>query len=298
MTSSVLKKIKRYRIIYIMLIPIVIYFVVFSYYPLYLGIKSSLMESKLIGGGKFVGFDNYLKVLKDSMYAQALVNTLVVGIGTFVLQFVLGLMLAVGINEVKNKVFKASVQSVTYLPYLLSWSVVGGMWITMLSATGIFNAIVQTIAGPAYHPMVFMAEAKFAREIMILTGAWKGAGYYAVLFMAAIVSIDPSIYEAAAIDGASRFKQIIFIMVPNLSSTMKVILVLGSMSVLRNFDQIFIMGNSSIYDEVRNLLYLIYKNGITEFKVGIATAGATLLLILTFIISYIVRKLTKYDESY
>ena len=254
------------------------------------------MESKLIGDPQFVGLDNYLSVIKDSLYSQALVNTLIVGIGTFLARFALGLVIALSINEIKNKVLKASTQSVTYLPYLLSWAVVGGMWITILSNTGMLNAFLRMILGDTFQPMVFMAEARFARAIMIFTGAWKDAGYYAVLFLAAIVSIDQTIYEAAAIDGASRMKQILLITIPNLTGTMKVIAVLGSMSVLRNFDQIFIMGNASIFDEVKNLLYLIYQNGITEFKVGIATAGATLLLILTFIISYIVRKLTRYDK--
>lgn len=133
---------------------------------------------------------------------------------------------------------------------------------------------------------------------MIFTGAWKGAGYYAVLFLAAIVGIDPAIYESASIDGASRLCQITRITIPNIVPTMKVVIVLGAMGVLRNFDQIYIMGTASILDKVRNLLYLIYTQGITQFKVGPATAAATLVLIGTLIISAVVRKVIRYDETY
>ncbi len=296
--KTTLKKMRRYTIIYIMLIPVVIYFIVFSYYPLALGIYNSFMESKLLGNAKFVGLNNYKEVLKDSLYSQAFINTIVVGVGTFIFQFGAALLISLCINELKNKYAKSAVQSAAYLPYMISWAIVGGMWIKLLSPTGLVNGIFSFFIGDSYNPLVFMAEIKYSRMIMILTGAWRGAGYYAVLLLAAIVSIDQSIYEAAAIDGASRLKQIIYITIPNLVPTMKVITVLGSMQLLRNFDQIFIMGNSTTFDKVRNLLMLVYEQGVINFKIGVATAGATLVLIATFIISFIVRKLTKYDENY
>lgn len=292
------KQIKKYRFIYFMLLPIAVYFIVFSYYPLVLGIFNSFRESKLIGSPEFVGISNYIGVLKNPLYMQALENTIVVGLFTFIVQFALGLIIALSLSEIKNNFVKSSIQSVTYLPNLLSWAIVGGMWITILSPSGMVNGILRSIYGGDFSPIIFMSEPKYARTIMVLTGAWKGSGYYAVLFMAAIVNIDQSIYEAANIDGATRLKQMTYITIPNLVSTMKVIIVLGSMGFLRNFDQIFIMSNSSIHEKVRNLLYLIYTDGITKFKVGTATAAATLVLILTFIISTIVRKITKYDQTY
>ncbi len=281
-----------------MLIPVAIYFIVFSYYPLYLGIISSFMKSKMIGAPEFTGFTNYKDVLQSPLFSQSFINVLIVGIGTFIIQFILGLLIALSLNELKSKFIKTSIQSSTYLPYLLSWSVVGGMWIKLLGPTGIVNGFLQLIYGSSFKSIIFMSEPKFAREIMILTGSWKVAGYYAVLFLAAIVSIDESIYEAAAIDGASRLRQIVQIIIPSLVPTMKVITVLSSMGILRNFDQIFVMQNSIILDKIRNPLYLIYSDGIINFKVGFATAASTLVLIATFIIATIVRKLTKYDDTY
>lgn len=296
--KNVWKKVKRYRGIYLMLLPVLVYFLVFSYYPLVLGIINSFQKVKILGGSEFAGMDNYVNVATSSTYQQALGNSLIVGIGTFLLQFVLGLVIALLLNEVKNKVARSLIQTVTYIPYLLSWAVVGGLWITIFSPTGMINGILEMFSSGEYQPIVFMSEPAFARGIMIFTGAWKGAGYFAALFLAAIVSLDASIYEAAQIDGASRLQQIMRITLPQIKPTMKIVTVLSATGVLRNFDQIFIMGNPSINDKVQNLLVLIYNDGILKFDVGTATAAATLVLLVTMLISFVVRKLIGYDQAY
>lgn len=296
--KNVWKKVKRYRGIYLMLLPVLLYFLVFSYYPLVLGIINSFQKVKILGGSEFAGMDNYINVATSSTYQQALGNSLIVGIGTFLLQFVLGLVIALLLNEVKNKVARSLIQTVTYIPYLLSWAVVGGLWITIFSPTGMINGILEMFSSGDFQPIVFMSEPIFARGIMIFTGAWKGAGYFAALFLATIVSLDSSIYEAAQIDGASRLQQIMRITLPQIKPTMKIVTVLSAMGVLRNFDQIFIMGNPSINDKVQNLLVLIYNDGILKFDVGTATAAATLVLLVTMLISFVVRKLIGYDQAY
>jgi putative aldouronate transport system permease protein len=289
-------RLHRYRYIYLMLLPVVLYFIVFSYYPMALGLVNSFWQIKLLGSSSYVGSANYQAVFASPVYTQAFQNTLVVGAGTFCLQFAWGLLLGLGLNEIRTRLVKSSFQTVTYIPNLLSWSVVGSMWITILSPGGMLNGLLATIGGEGFHKIVFMSEMKYARSIMIFTGAWKGAGYYAALFLAAIISIDPAIYEAASIDGASRLQQIRRITVPSILSTMKVVAVLGVMGMLRNFDQIFVMANSAILDKVRNLLYLIFNDGIVQFKIGLASAAATVVLAATMIITFVVRKLVRYDE--
>ncbi|QHQ59778.1 ABC transporter permease subunit [Anaerocolumna sedimenticola] len=297
-TSKYLKKVVRYRFIYLMLLPIIAYFLVFSYYPLALGIFNSFQQVKILGGSEFIGFENYINIVKNPLYLKALWNSLSVGIGTFLLQFVWGLLIALLLNELNNKGLKSLLQTATYIPNILSWAVVGGLWITILSPAGLVNGVLKMTQGDVFRPVVFMAEPAFAKVIMIFTGGWKGAGYYAALFLAAIVSIDPNIYEAASIDGASRLKQMMKITIPNIVPTMKVITVLAAMGVLRNFDQIYVMANSSILDEVRNLLYLIFNDGVIQFKIGLATSAATLVLLTTMLISFTVRKLIRYDDTY
>lgn len=293
--KNTLKQIKKYKAIYIMMLPVLLYFIIFSYYPLLLGIIQSLQKNKLIGTPEFIGITNYTEVIKDYQFKQAFENSLIIGIGTQVLAFVLSILLAVGLNEIKNKFSKSTMQTVTYLPNLFSWTVVGGMWIFVLSSNGLINSILSVLK---HDSVQFLADTNYSQAIMILTGTWKSIGYYAVLFLASIVSIDPSIFEAAQIDGASRVKQIIKIIIPQIIPTMKVIIVLGTMGLLRNFDQVFVMSNPTIMDKVRTLLLYIYTEGITQFKVGKATAAATVVLIATLLISFIVRKLIKYDENY
>lgn len=289
-----LKLIKKYKAIYFMMIPVLVYFLVFSYYPLVLGMIQSFQKNKLIGTPDFAGLSNYKAIFKNYQFRQAFVNSFVIGIGTQALTFVLSLILALSINEVRRKFTKEVMQTVTYLPNLFSWTVVGGMWVFILSSNGLVNGLRATLGFTK--SIQFLAEEKYAQPIMILTGAWKSVGYYAILFMASIVSIDTSVFEAAQIDGASRIRQITSIIIPELIPTMKVIIVLCTMGLLRNFDQVFIMGNSSILDKVRTLLLFIYTEGITKFQVGTATAAATVVLIATMVVTFIVRKVIRYDE--
>ena len=292
-----LDRMRRYRFIYVLMIPVLVYFLVFSYYPMALGIFNSFREIQLLGNARFVGLENYRTILSSPVYSQAFVNTLIVGVGTFILQFFWGLLLALFLNELRHKLSRSFYQTVSYIPNLLSWSVVGSIWITLLAPNGLINGILDWIIGDGYRPIVFMSERSLARGIMIFTGAWKGAGYYAALFLAAVVSINPTLYEAASIDGASRMQQIVNITVPSLMPTIKIITMLGVMGMLRNFDQIFVMQNSSILDQVRNLLYLIYTEGIVQFKIGPASAAACIVLLATMVISFTVRKLIGYDQG-
>lgn len=289
------KQIKKHKAIYIMMAPIILYFSVFSYYPLILGLVQSFQKNKLIGTPEFSGLSNYKEVLSDYRFAQAFNNSLIIGIGTLLTTFVCAVVLSISINEIRNKKIKTTMQTVTYLPYLFSWTVVGGLWVFILSYNGMLNGILSIFNIDATH---FLSEPKNSQIIMILTSVWKNIGYYAVLLLASIVTINPSIFEAAQIDGATRFKQIRSIIIPQIVPTMKVIIVLGTMGLLRNFDQVFVMGNPTIMDKIRTLLLYIYEEGILQFKVGKATATATIVLISTFIITAIVRKVIKYDDNY
>ena len=294
--KKLLLKLRRYRFIYLMMLPVLAYFLIFSYYPMALGVYNSFREIKLLGAASFAGWKNYQTIFSSPVYTQAFVNTVVVGAGKFALQFLWGLALAVFLNELRLRVMRSAFQTVSYVPYLLSWSVVGSIWITLLSPNGLVNGLLRVIQGDAYRKIVFMSERNYVRAIMIFTGAWKDAGYTAALFLAAIVSINPVLYEAASIDGATRLQQIRHILIPSITPTVKVVVVLGMMGLLRNFDQIFVMANSSILDKVRNLLYLIYNEGIVQFKIGPASAAACVVLLATMVISFTVRRLVHYDQ--
>ena len=290
------KNIKKYRFIYIILLPILLYFIVFSYTPLIMGIVQSFNDVKLSGNSVFVGLENYQEVLNDSKFIQSIWNALIIGLGKWILIFIGGVAIAIGINELTTKWQKTTVQTSTYIPYLLSWTIVGGIWIFILSPNGLLNGILGFFGQES--PILFMSNHKYGRWIMILTGVWKDLGYYAVLFLTSIVAINPNIYEAAQIDGAPRMKQIRRLVLPEMVPTMKTVLVLSIMGLFTNFDQIFVMANPAVIEKTRSPILYIYENGIQAFDVGIATAASVIVLLLTGVVTLGLRYiLYRRDES-
>ncbi|MCJ8010275.1 ABC transporter permease subunit [Paenibacillus sp. KQZ6P-2] len=290
-----MKAILKYKTLYLMMLPILAYFAIFSFYPLVRGLIISFQNYRLIGDRPFVGFDNYMTVLKDPVFWDVLQNTIVIGTGIFVINFILPLILALSLNEVASVWFKKVTQMIVYLPHLFSWVVVGGMWILMLSPdTGIVNQIIQLFGGD---PISFLASDKYARSVMIFTSGWKEMGYTCILYLAAIVNINPSLYEAASIDGASRWHKVRFVTIPQLSSTMKMVVMLNVLGILRMFDQILVMRNGAIADKVDVVMMYTYQKGILEFNIGPATAAGFLIIFATLVISFVTRALIRYDEG-
>lgn len=288
------RKLWQYKAIYFMIIPVFIYFAVFTFYPLGLGIVQSFQKVKLIGAPTYIGIQNYEFVFGDPIFLLSMRNSVVVGTASLLINLAVSIVLAISVNEIRNSIVKSTIQTVTFLPFLFSWTVVGGMWLQILAHNGMVNNFL-TAAGAARLP--FFTSPAWGRPVILFTNAWKQAGYFIVLLLASVVSIDPSVYEAARIDGASRMKQIIYIIIPQIWPTVKTLLVLGATGVLRNFDQVLIMNRPATKDSIRTLLLYIYEEGITKMKIGTATAAATAVMIITLAITIVVRKLAKYDQD-
>lgn len=271
-----------------MLTPVILYFLIFSYTPLIMGVIQSFQSSRLMGDIEWVGFANYQAALNDQGFIRSLWNGLLISGGALLGSLVFALLVAIGLNELKNKYARSTIQTTSYLPYLFSWTVVGGIWVFLLSPTGFVNGLLQFFDEPR---VMFMTRGEYARWIMILTGVWKTLGYHAVLFIAAIVSINPHLFEAAQIDHASREKQIRKLIIPELIPTIKVLIILGIMGLFTNFDQILVMGNPAIIERIRTPMFYVYENGIERFNIGLATAAAVIVLILTMITTAIVSKI-------
>ncbi|PZE21574.1 ABC transporter permease subunit [Paenibacillus xerothermodurans] len=291
-----MKAVWKYKMLYLMMLPVLGYFILFSYYPLMRGLIISFENFRLIGSRPFVGLQNYMTVVNDSAFWEALRNTLLIGGGSLLLGFIMPILLALSLNEVLSTWFKKVTQMVVYLPHLFSWVVVGGMWIMMLSPdTGIVNQILLILG--ADKPVGFMSSSVYSRWVMILSSVWKEMGFTCILYLAAIVSINPSLYEAARNDGAGRFQLVRFVTLPSLVTTMKVVIMLNVLSILRMFDQIFVMRNGAIAKQVDVIMMYTYQKGILEFKVGIATAAGFLVILATLILTFITRAVIRYDEG-
>jgi putative aldouronate transport system permease protein len=291
-----LRAVWKYKTLYVMMLPIMAYFFLFSYYPLVRGLIISFQNFRLIGNRPFVGFANYLFVLKDPTFWNAFQNTLIIGCVTLVIGFIMPIVLALSLNEVLSTWFKKITQMVVYLPHLFSWVVVGGMWIMLLSPdTGIVNQILKLL-GTA-KPISFMSSTMYARSIMVFTSVWKEMGFICILYLASIVSINPSLYEAARIDGANRWQLVRFVTLPSLVSTMKVVIMLNVLSILRMFDQIFVMRNGAIASKVDVIMMYTFQKGILEFNIGTASAAGFLVIVATLILTFITRMIIRYDDG-
>lgn len=284
---------KIHAALYVMMIPVIIYFVVFVYYPLVRGIQLSFQADKLFGPKPYIGWDNYVTAWHDPEFWQVVRNTLIIGVGSLVAGFLPPIIIAVALNELLRVTFKKFVQTVVYLPHLFSWVVIGGIWIYLLTPSGgLVNEILKRLGGSS---VGFLTDPSWARAVMILLPVWKGMGFAAIIYLASITSINPTLYEAARIDGANRFQQIYQITIPLLVPTMKVVLILDVLGLLRTFDQIYVMRNAVIQSKIDVLMTYVFDTGITNFKIGYASAVSVMVLVATLVITAITTVISRYE---
>jgi len=292
---STMRLLKMHSVLYLMMIPVIAYFAIFVYYPLYEGSIASFQEFNLLGARPYVGWENYTTVLDDPRFWQVLRNTLLIGGGILVAGFLPPIIVAVSLNELSRVLFKKFSQTVVYLPHLFSWVVIGGMWIFLLSPRGgLVNELLDLVN---VGPVRFLTNTTWARSMMVVLPIWKDMGYAAIIYLASIATISPSLYEAARIDGASRLQQIYQITIPLLTPTMKVVLMLNVLGLLRIFDQIYVMQNGVIKRKVDVLMTYVYDKGILQYEVGYASAVSVMVLVATLVLTAIVWYATGFGRE-
>ncbi len=282
----------------LLMIPGVILLLIFAVIPM-VGIIIAFQDfvpAKGIFGSEWIGFENFklLFVLPDSM--EILFNTMELAIAKMAVGTIVPIAFALMLNEVRNGLYKRLVQTSVYLPYFLSWVLLGSIFISMLSLDGVVNSIVKWFGGD---PVMFMASNKWAPAIMVITDCWKNFGYGSIIYLAALSGVDVNLYEAAALDGANRMKQIRHVTLPALVPTIVLVSTLNLGNVLNaGFDQIFNMYNPMIYESVDIIDTFVYRLGLVEMQFGLSTAvglfksAVSLVLIVT---SYaLARKWTGY----
>jgi putative aldouronate transport system permease protein len=281
--------------LYIMILPVIVYFAIFVYYPLYQGVNSSFQEFKLLGTAEYIGTQNYIDVWNDPKFWQVVKNTLLIGGGIIVFGFFPPIIVALALNEVAFLMFKKIAQTTVYLPHLFSWVVIGGMWIYLLSpAGGLVNELLALIN---VGPVRFLTNTSWARTMMIGLPIWKDAGYAAIIYLASITSISPTLYEAARIDGATRFQQAYQITLPLLKPTMKVVFMLNILGLLRIFDQIYVMRNPVVQSKVDVIMTYVYDMGIQKYEIGFASAISVMVLVATLVLTAIVWRATGFGRE-
>ena len=256
----------------LMLLPGIIMLLIFAVVPMF-GILiafQNYVPAKGITGSEWVGLENFktLLMLPDSF--EVLRNTLVLAIAKMVLGTIVPVLFALMLNEVTQDKMKKFIQTSVYLPYFLSWVLLGSIFLSMLQLDGVVNYVIELFGG---EPVMFMASNKWAPVIMVVTDVWKNFGYGTVVYMASITSIDPSLYEAAAIDGANRWKQTWHITLPGMRMIIVLMMVLSLGNVLNaGFDQVYNMYSPIVYETGDIIDTMVYRLGLENAKYGPAAA--------------------------
>jgi len=261
-----------YKHYYLMLLPGLVWLFFFNLLPMY-GI---LMAFKDFNPGlgilksDWIGLENFKYMFELDDSKQVFKNTIFIAVLKMIGNLIVPLLFALMLNEVKNRLFTRSVQTIVYLPHFLSWVIVAGIMLDIFSYTGPIN---QVLALFGSEPILFFANEKLFPWLVILSDIWKEFGFAAIIFFAALTSINPEMYEAAAIDGASQFKRLTSITLP---SVLPVAILLGTLSLGNilnaGFDQIFNLYNPSVYSTGDIIDTWVYRAGLLDMQYGLATA--------------------------
>ncbi len=293
---------KREWPLHVMLLPAIILLLIFAYLPM-VGIIIAFQDFVPSGGLKgfftsqWVGLENfkYIFALKD--FGQVMVNTLVIAVLKIIAGIIVPLILALLLNEVNNRHFKKATQTLIYIPYFLSWVVLGGILVDILSPTG---GIVNSFLGLLGHePVFFLGSPETIRGTLVASDVWKGCGYNMVIFLAALTGIDQSQYEAARVDGAGYVKQMLYITLPGILPQIVLVTVLGLGNILNaGFDQVFNLYSPIVYEKADIIDTFVYRVGMLNLQYSVSTAIGLFKSLISFVLIATSFKLAKKYANY
>lgn len=297
--KTLAKQYWKYRGLMVIMIPSVIMLIIFKYVPMY-GVTIAFKDFKLrqgILGSPWVGFAVFEKVFSMPVFWTAFKNTAILGFMNLVIGFPLPVILALLLNEIRNERYKKVLQTVSYLPHFVSWITLSGLFIQLLSpSTGPVAAIWRLFGAEPYY---FMGEVDTFRWVLVVTNAWKGVGWGSVVYLAALAGVDQEMYEAALIDGATRFQRIWYITLPSIMPTVTIMLILRAGSILSdNFDQIYNMSNAAMYKVANVLGVYTYELGLKNMKYAESTAVSLFLTVINFALVMMTNFVSKRVNDY
>nr|WP_244364422.1 ABC transporter permease subunit [Paenibacillus cellulositrophicus] len=260
---------------------------VFSYFPMY-GITIAFKDynaSKGIMGSPWVGFKYFTTFFHDPMAFRVLKNTLLLGLYTLLWSFPAPIILALLFNELRNKHFKKFVQTVSYFPHFISVVIVAGMLKDFTARDGLFNQIITYFGGT---PIMFLLEPGYFRTIFISSGIWQGVGFGTIIYLAALSGIDPTYYDVAEVDGASRWKKIVHITWPSIKPTTIILLIFALGGILgSDFQKIILLYSPETYSVADVIGSYVYRQGILGARYEYTTAIGLFMSVISFVILYI-----------
>lgn len=296
-TGNLAQRIWKARYLYLCLLPLFVWLAVFQYGPMYGVILAFKKYSARLGiwGSEWVGLSNFKRIFITPLAVKSIINTLQISVSRLVFEFPMGVIVAVLLTEMPGKRAKKAVQTILTFPHFLSWVVVACILRNFLASDGIVNVLLER---GGFGTVNFLGNESLFRPFLYVTANWKEMGWSAIIYMAAIAGIDPTLYEAAECDGASRLKRIWHITLPGIRGTIAIMFILAVGGIMSaGFDQIFNLNNAMVADSARILDIYIYDltfRSVPDYgfttAVGMFTAVVNLLMLLTA--NQVVYKLT------
>lgn len=284
----------------------VVYILIFNYVPM-VGLIIGFKDYKITGGlpGMFtspwVGVKYFKEFFTDYKFPELMKNTLILSILKLILSFPIPIIFAILLNEVRSKKTKKFIQTISYLPYFVSWVIVAGLLRILASDTGVINNLLMGLHLTS-QPLELLTSPKYFRLIAVLTAIWKDTGWWAIIFLAAITGIDPTLYEAAEMDGATRLQRIRYITFPSIAGTVTVVLIMALGNLLggglsgSNFEQCYLLGNTGNIEVSDIIQTYVMRIGLSNARYSYATAvgmfQSVISVTLVFVSNFISKKIS------
>ena len=271
--------------LHLMLLPGLVIILIYNYAPMFglLMAFENYKPTKGIFGSAWVGLENFRRFFAYPDALRVIYNTVFIAVFKLVLGILVPVLFALLVNEIKNKIFSGYVQLVTCLPYFLSWVILGGIFTNILSpSNGLVNEIIRFFGG---EPVYFLGENSTFPWTLIITDTWKNFGYSSIIYLAAMSSIDPALYEAAEIDGAGKIKQILHVTLPGIMPTIVIMLILRMGSLLGvGFEKIILLYNANTYETADVISSYVYRRGLQEQAWSYSSAVGLVNSVINFIL--------------
>lgn len=296
---SLLGRIKENWQVYVLLAPMVIWFILFLYAPMG-GLQIAFKDFSLfrgISGSSWVGFEHFITLFEDENFLRAVKNTFIISFYGLIFGFPIPIMVALMFNEIHHYIYKRVSQTIAYLPHFISVVIVAGLVISFLSpTTGILNLVLEALG---FDKIYFLTNPDYFRSIFISSNIWKEAGFNSIVYLAAIASVNPSLYESAKVDGATRFQMMYKITLPTILPTILIMLIISIGNMVEvGFEYIILLYQPSTFETADVISTYIYRVGLQGSQYDVATAAGLFNAVVAFVLVYTANWLSrKYSSS-
>jgi len=289
----IFKELIRNKYIYLMLIPVVLYYIIFHYIPMY-GVVIAFKNfnaRKGILGSDWVGLKHFEAFIGNYYFPTLIRNTIFISLYGIIFGFPAPIIFALLLNEIENIKFKKLTQTITYMPHFLSLVVVCGMIVDFCSLGGVFN-IIRELLG--MEQVMFLMDPKYYRTIHVASGIWQNLGWNSIIYIAALAGIDPELYAAARIDGAGRWKQTIHVTLPSIMPTIVILLILRMGSIMSvGHEKIILLYNPITYETADVISTYVYRKGLLDSNYSYSSAVGLFNSVINYSLLLIVNAISK-----